>query len=300
MPISVTCSCGKTLQVRDDLAGKAVKCPSCQAVLKVGSGSAVAAKTAAPQPAAPQPAAAKPGAAAAKPGAAKPAPAVAQAARPAAGVAAGSDGALDRLFEEEGFKLRTGKYCPACAELLQPGAVLCTKCGFHLEAGTKLQGHQLELEEEHGAEAALRRAANDMKRAKELDERLQGAGMPPWMMAMILYLLVSVAGVGVAAVNVANRSKENAASFNAVATILVLAGAACAAVASGASCIVLYKAFRQDVVQGLLVMFVPLYVFYYAFTNFSKVGKPFLASLFMSILCGVCFVLAGMSNSGAF
>ncbi len=301
MPISVTCSCGKTLQVRDDLAGKAVKCPSCQAVLKVGSGSA-----AAPKPAAPQPTAAKPGAA-------KPAPAVAQAARPtagsapaalnrapAAGVAAGGDGALDRLFEEEGFKLRTGKYCPACAELLQPGAVLCTKCGFHLEAGTKLQGHQLELEEEHGAEAALRRAANDMKRAKELDERLQGAGMPPWMMAMILYLLVSVAGVGVAAVNVANRSKENAASFNAVATILVLAGAACAAVASGASCIVLYKAFRQDVVQGLLVMFVPLYVFYYAFTNFSKVGKPFLASLFMSILCGVCFVLAGMSNSGAF
>ncbi len=103
MPISVTCSCGKTLQVRDDLAGKAVKCPSCQAVLKVGSGSAVAAKPAAPSRGPP----ARGRQTADRRSHRRPVLPLAQPSRlnraPAAGVAAGSDGALDRLFEEEGL-----------------------------------------------------------------------------------------------------------------------------------------------------------------------------------------------------
>jgi hypothetical protein len=35
MPISVQCGCGKALKVRDDLAGKKIKCPGCQAVVEV-------------------------------------------------------------------------------------------------------------------------------------------------------------------------------------------------------------------------------------------------------------------------
>ncbi len=35
MAIMVTCSCGKTLQAKDEWAGKSVKCPGCQTVLKV-------------------------------------------------------------------------------------------------------------------------------------------------------------------------------------------------------------------------------------------------------------------------
>lgn len=277
MPISVTCSCGKTLQVRDELAGKAVKCPGCQSVIKVGPAGA-------PAPAMPARPAANSGAA-----------------RRAAPAPAGPhDPALDRLFEEEGFKMRTGQFCPACAEPLQPGAVLCTKCGFHLQAGTRLQGHQTSLEDHDGAEATLRRAASDMKRAKELDEKLQAAGMPPWMMALILFMLVSVAGVGVAAVNVANRAEGSEVSFNAVATLLVLAGVALAAVASGASCVVIYKSFKEDTNQGLMVMFIPFYVFYYAFSRFGKVGKPFLVSIVMTALAATSFVMAALSMAGKF
>jgi hypothetical protein len=33
MPIRVNCSCGKAFQVKDELAGKRVKCPACQKVL---------------------------------------------------------------------------------------------------------------------------------------------------------------------------------------------------------------------------------------------------------------------------
>src|SRR5206468_3474856 len=36
MAISVSCDCGKQLRVKDDLAGKKIRCPECQAVLRVG------------------------------------------------------------------------------------------------------------------------------------------------------------------------------------------------------------------------------------------------------------------------
>jgi hypothetical protein len=35
MAISVECECGKTIKVKDELAGKKIKCPECQAVLTV-------------------------------------------------------------------------------------------------------------------------------------------------------------------------------------------------------------------------------------------------------------------------
>src|SRR3989442_876187 len=35
MPITFSCSCGKTLRTKDDLAGKRIKCPHCDAVLVV-------------------------------------------------------------------------------------------------------------------------------------------------------------------------------------------------------------------------------------------------------------------------
>ena len=35
MPIPVKCACGKTLSLKDELAGKKVKCPACQKLLSV-------------------------------------------------------------------------------------------------------------------------------------------------------------------------------------------------------------------------------------------------------------------------
>jgi hypothetical protein len=50
MPISISCTCGKKFNVKDDLAGKKIKCPGCQAVLDVPVPSAVASGAAPPQP----------------------------------------------------------------------------------------------------------------------------------------------------------------------------------------------------------------------------------------------------------
>src|SRR5215475_3701868 len=35
MPFNITCECGRTLQVREDLVGKKVRCSACQAVVTV-------------------------------------------------------------------------------------------------------------------------------------------------------------------------------------------------------------------------------------------------------------------------
>jgi hypothetical protein len=43
MPITVTCSCGKSLKVRDELIGKRVKCPSCGNTFPVQAGTTKAA-----------------------------------------------------------------------------------------------------------------------------------------------------------------------------------------------------------------------------------------------------------------
>jgi hypothetical protein len=50
MPISVACACSKKFNVKDDLAGKKIKCPGCQAVLEVPAANAVTSASAPPQP----------------------------------------------------------------------------------------------------------------------------------------------------------------------------------------------------------------------------------------------------------
>jgi len=294
MPIAVACQCGKTLNVRDDLAGKAVKCPACQQILKVPATakSAATTETNAPNPApqAPgaQPLRARPPAA--RPGSPSGMPAPSQSPAPA-------PSAMDSLFEESGFAVKTGKFCPGCAQLLVPGAVLCTHCGYHLESGSRLQGHQVTFEDPDSGEAALRRAEANIQRDREAQERMQAAGMPPWVMAMILFILASCTAVAVAAVNVSRRSKDDNAKFNAAATMLLLAGIAFTAVAIGASCTVLYRAFKDSPKEGMFVLLIPGYVFYYAFTHFRAVGKPFITSLITTAIGVTLFVLAGMSKS---
>jgi DNA-directed RNA polymerase subunit M/transcription elongation factor TFIIS len=288
MPIAVACQCGKTLNVRDELAGKAVKCPACQQILKV--------------PAAGKPATGKPPTTANTNAPKAPTPRTptpkTPTPRPAAASAAAASSSLDSLFEESGFAVKTGKFCPECAQLLLPGAVLCTHCGYHLESGSKLQGHRVSFEDPDSGEAALRRAEANIKRDREAQERMQAAGMPPWVMAMILFILSSCTAVAVAAVNVAQRGKDDTTTFNATATMLLLAGIAFTAVAIGASCTVLYRAFKSSPKEGMFVLLIPGYGFYYAATHFRAVGKPFITCLITAIIGATLIVLAGMSNEG--
>jgi hypothetical protein len=306
MPIAVSCQCGKTLNVRDDLAGKAVKCPACQSVLRVPS--------AAPNPSTAQAAKVKPGgsAPAAKPGpsmpTAKPVPPSSTASFPSAAAFPGTvpastaasrqSASMDSLYSEAGFEVKTGKFCPECAEALLPGAVLCTRCGYHLESGAKLDAYKSTFDAPDSVNAVLRKAEVDMARAKELQLKMETAGMPAWMMAMILFVVVSCTTVAVIAVNVSRRTKGDTVSFNAVATMFLLAGIAFTAVSIGSQCVVLYRAFKESPKQGMFVLLIPGYILYYAFSRFKTVGKAFIVCIITSIVGIGLFVLASMSNNG--
>jgi uncharacterized protein (TIGR00266 family) len=53
MPFNISCECGKALQVREDLVGKKVRCPSCQAIMTVPAPHAVQSASPAMQESAP-------------------------------------------------------------------------------------------------------------------------------------------------------------------------------------------------------------------------------------------------------
>lgn len=259
MPIPVKCSCGKSFSLKDELAGKAVKCPACQNVIKIPVPGKVVASA---SPTAGKPAA---GQAAPKPPAAKAAPAPPKA-------------ELDDLFAQEGFQVKTGKTCPNCFESAPKEAVLCVKCGFHFETGAKIEGHQTELDGEISGAAALKKAAKDIELSKQMQEKLVGAGMPIWMLGLIFFILVSVTGVMVTVVNISRREEEQKVAFNAVATLLALIGGAITAVGAGAYLNVLYRAFKESTKQGLLSL-IPPYLIYFGFSRFKVAGKPLLLAL---------------------
>jgi hypothetical protein len=265
MPIPVKCSCGKSFSLKDELAGKAVKCPACQNVIKIPVPGKVVASA---SPTAGKPAA---GQAAPKPPAAKGTPA-------AKGPSALPKAELEDLFAQEGFQVKTGKTCPNCFESAPKEAVLCVKCGFHFETGSKIEGHQTELDGEMSGAAALKKAARDMEQSKEMQEKLVGAGMPIWMLGLIFFILVSVTAVMVMVVNISRREEEQKVAFNAVATLLALIGGAITAVGAGAYLNVLYRAFKESTKQGLLSL-IPPYLIYFGFSRFKVAGKPLLLAL---------------------
>ncbi len=212
MPIQVKCKCGKALKVKDELAGKAVKCPGCAAVIKVGA-----------------PATAKPAAqaAAARPSAARP-----SAARPASG---GSE-SLDDLFDEEGFSAHVAAVCPNCRAEMAAGAILCTKCGCNRETGEMLQAHKTAgVDIDHGT-LALEKAESDMIKADKLQREMESkSGMPWWMLSLVIFMLGSGTAIAVIAVNMSNRVEEGAASeFSAMALFLRVCAGAMAFLSVGA------------------------------------------------------------------
>ena len=137
MPIRIQCQCGKALSVKDELAGKAVKCPGCAKVIRVPAGKAA---TAASAPAAPRQAA------------------------PA------SDGLAD-LFDEEGFSQHVAAVCPACAAEMAAGAVLCTKCGYHKESGERMEAHMTPGVDIDAGTMALEAASASMKKTRTCKKR---------------------------------------------------------------------------------------------------------------------------------
>ena len=256
MPIQIKCKCGKTLSIPDGMQGKSVKCPGCQQVLRVPTGGASR-------------------------------PAATQQTAPTQQPAAVADDGMADLFDEEGFSATVEAVCPACRAEMPRNAVLCTKCGYHKEAGTTLEAHKTAgVDIDHGT-LALDKAAVDMERAAELQQRmLRGAGLPWWGLALVLFMLGSGLLIAVLAVN-ASRRVDETISFNPMHLFLVLSGAAFFAISAGANFMIILHAFKDSLQNGLICLFVPVFgVLYYTITHWSETWRYLITSLVLAAIGG--------------
>ncbi len=179
MPIKVQCACGKVFAAKDELAGKTVKCPSCQQPLKILAGGSGVNKPAAAKQAAP---------------AAKAAASNAPAPKPAAPAQR-----VDDLFDEIGLAPPTEgtRPCPGCSEPMPIEAVLCIKCGYNTRIGRRMhtEVESAAAEGGHGAVAQdlLDKAASDLEGDVEAEKKKVNEGMPWWVYLIVLIILISIA-----------------------------------------------------------------------------------------------------------
>lgn len=255
MPIRINCQCGKTLNIPDTMAGKAVKCPGCGNAVKVPAASGGAA---APAPAA---------------------PAMADSER------------MDELFSEEGFSQQVAAVCPACREEMDAGAVLCTKCGYNKESGERLEAHMTAgVDIDHGT-LALQKAELDMVKDKEMQAKmLAGAGMPWWGLALVLFMLGSGLTIAVLAVNASRRVDEEI-TFNPMGLFLTLAAVAFAMVALGAYWMIVVHAFKNRGKSGALAL-IPPWAIYYVCKNPKQTWKFLAAAVVLGGISGGLFAAA--------
>lgn len=302
MPLRVTCQCGVALNVPDSAAGKGVKCPKCQSVIAVGSSAKPGSANPAPASSASASSArAKTGAGSAAPAKVSPAAGSSGPAKPATGkpsaakpAAAGQD-AMSKLLDSAGLKKREGTFCPSCDRSLAPGTAICVGCGYSLEAGSKIEGFELEVKE--FGNKRLVEAAEMMVREAETENRLLKAGMPWWMMLAII--------LGVLFMMTAILLKMDVSTSGKVSSVRLIAklqsaayGPVIAFSAGGAACLVAIfsllaiqgTAYKESIKQGLLCSLTVVYAFYYMFSRMKerKLGSTVLIFWIAAIVAGVC------------
>ncbi len=262
MPISVKCQCGKALNIPDAMAGKAVKCPGCGVVIRVGGGNSAAS-------------------------------APSQASSPAAMANPAASRRMDDLFDEEGFSAQVAQLCPACRAEMAAGSVFCTKCGYHKESGVRLESHKTAgVDISHGT-LALQKAQADIDKAARLDKAvLEGAGMPWWMLALVLFMVVSGLSIAVLAVN-ASRRVDETITFNPLGTFFILSGSAFTTFGVGAYLMIVMHAFKQEMKKGFLSL-MPPYAVYHVFKNARETWRYLLGCIVL-LSIGIALIISGVN-----
>ncbi len=252
MPIRVTCQCGQSLNVPDSLAGKSGKCPKCQQFIQIPAAGAVAGTTSKPS-SLPKPA--------------KPLP---------AGMQPIQQGAMAGLLDAAGLVQKKGTFCPHCDQPSRPGTVLCTYCGFNFSEGTKVEGHKAVEKKEFGNKS-LNEAAAMMVREASTQTRMLNAGTPWWMMFSILTGLLLFVGGALVKMDASTSGEiskiEIFSRIQRANWLPVMAGSSGTGmllVAVFAYIALIFTGFFESRKQGLLCLFIPLYIVYYMFSRIKS------------------------------
>lgn len=267
MPLRVTCQCGVALNVPETMAGKGVKCPKCQSVIAVGTPAKTAPAT--------------------KPAASKPAA--------KASASNASQDAMAKLLDSAGLKKREGIFCPSCDRSLPPGTAICVGCGYNLEAGSKIEGFEVEVKE--FGNKRLVEAAEMMAREVETENRLLKAGMPWWTMAAIILAVMFMMTAILLKMDV--KTSGNVSSVPIIAKLQSANyGPVIAFSAGGGACLIALfalfaiqaTAYKESIKEGLLCSLTILYSFYYMFSRLKsrRLGNTVMIFWISAIVAGIC------------
>jgi len=248
MAIKVTCECGKQLTVKDQFAGKRVKCPGCGGPLVIPLAQAQGQRQ-------------------------RRSPASSQ---------RGADGISD-LLDDEGMRAGVNR-CPGCGAEMSETAVLCVMCGFDTRRGHRIKtrvGKSAELDDEdlgdlpvHGVpqlDYAERQLARDKLEQKQLSK---GA---PWWMFLLAFLGVIGFAVGMVAMP-QDQVMQNSGYVLQVAGILM-------GIWFGIK--LLIEGFREATICGIMMLIVPFYSLYFVITRWDRVGGIFIFILVANVLQGM-------------
>lgn len=267
MPLRVTCQCGVALNVPETMAGKGVKCPKCQSVIAVGTPAKTAPAT--------------------KPATSKPAA--------KASASNASQDAMAKLLDSAGLKKREGIFCPSCDRSLPPGTAICVGCGYNLEAGSKIEGFEVEVKE--FGNKRLVEAAEMMAREVETENRLLKAGMPWWTMAAIILAVMFMMTAILLKMDV--KTSGNVSSVPMIAKLQSANyGPVIAFSAGGGACLIALfalfaiqaTAYKESIKEGLLCSLTILYSFYYMFSRLKsrRLGNTVMIFWISAIVAGIC------------
>jgi len=267
MPLRVTCQCGVALNVPETMAGKGVKCPKCQSVIAVGTPAKTAPAT--------------------KPAASKPAA--------KASASNTSQDAMAKLLDSAGLKKREGIFCPSCDRSLPPGTAICVGCGYNLEAGSKIEGFEVEVKE--FGNKRLVEAAEMMAREVETENRLLKAGMPWWTMAAIILAVMFMMTAILLKMDVKTSGNVSSVpmiaklqSANYLPVIAFSVGGGACLIALFALFAIQATAYKESIKEGLLCSLTILYSFYYMFSRLKsrRLGNTVMIFWISAIVAGIC------------
>ncbi len=194
---------------------------------------------------------------------------------------------ISDLLDDVGMRANLTR-CPGCGAELSEESVLCVICGFDMRRGHRLKtrvGSAADMEDEelgdlpvHGnpmLDFAERQIARD-----KLEQQRLSTGTPWWM---IMFAFLGVVGFAIGMVSMPQSLVVRNSGW-----VLIGFGGL---VSFYYSVRLIVVAFKESLLQGLLVMFFPLYVCYYIFSRWDRVGPHFVLSLVGTVLIGLGVVM---------
>jgi len=269
MAIKIACQCGQRFEAKDRLAGKTLKCPKCGLPLKIPEttqaalaivcqcGQKFTAKAHLAGKTLKCPECGSPLRTPAPKRPAKPKPPTQPKRQPEVAL----PGPMGNLLDEVGLDGQSPpNICPSCRVVMPRDAIVCVHCGYHQQLGKKMETEQ---------EAVGRAIPQGSRRERRGISSGSGMSLPKLKNPALVWAIpLGVLVLTVAMILIPQLSPLVLVGIVIVSAGLILVGGIWA----------IGVAFSEDIVCGLMYLFVPFYALYYLISRWPEMRKPFITS----------------------